>query len=100
MKDICEYIGEIGRANSICYSAIDLPSGYWQMVLEPHCREHTAFTFPDMGQFEWISATQGLHGMPASFQRLTDAVMVGIPNVVVYIEDLLIHSRFMKSTWK
>ena len=93
MKDISECIGEIGRANSTLYSTIDLTSGFWQMMLEPHCREYTAFTIPGMGQFEWVSAPQGLHGMPASFQRLMEAVMLGIPNVLVYIDDLLIHSK-------
>ena len=93
MKDISECIGEIGRSNSIYYSTIDLTSGFWQMMLEPHCREYTAFTVPGMGQYEWVSAPMGLHGMPASFQRLMEAVMQGIPNVLVYIDDLLIHSK-------
>ena len=62
-------------------------------MLEPHFKEYTAFKIPGMGQFKWVSAPQGLHGMPAIFQRLTEAVMLGIPNVLVYIDDLLIHSK-------
>ena len=26
------------------------------MMLEPHCREYTAFTEPGLGQFEWVLA--------------------------------------------
>ena len=68
MKDISECIEEIGRTNSTLYSTIDLTSGFWQMMFQPHCREYTAVTIPGMGQFEWVSAPQDLHGMPASFQ--------------------------------
>jgi hypothetical protein len=50
MKYISESIGEIERANSIYYLTINLTSGYWQMMLEPHCREYIAFTVPGMGQ--------------------------------------------------
>ena len=66
IKDISEL--EIGKANSFLYSIIDMTSGFWQMMLEPHCTEYTAFTIPGIGHFEWVSAPQGLYGMPASFQ--------------------------------
>jgi hypothetical protein len=34
----------------------------------------------------------GLLGAPASFQRLMEKVVQGIQNVLVYIDDLLLHS--------
>jgi len=34
----------------------------------------------------------GLLGCPASFQRLMEAVVWGIDNILVYIDDLLVHS--------
>ena len=34
----------------------------------------------------------GLLGCPSSFQRLMETVVHGIENVIVYIDDLLIHS--------
>jgi hypothetical protein len=92
-KDISECIGEIGRVNSIYYSTIDLTLGYWQILLEPHCREYTEFTVSGMGRYEWVSASQGLHGMPASFQGLMETIMLDIPNVLVFIDDLLVHSK-------
>ena len=63
------------------------------MMLEPHCRESTAFTVPGMGQYKCVSATQGLHGVPVFFQQLMEAVMLGIPNILVYINDLLVHYK-------
>jgi hypothetical protein len=52
LKDISEYIDEIGRANSIYYLAVDLTLDYWQMMLEPHFRDYMAFTCPGMGQYQ------------------------------------------------
>jgi hypothetical protein len=35
----------------------------------------------------------GLFGCPASFQRLVELAMRGLLNVMVYIDDLLVHSK-------
>jgi len=35
----------------------------------------------------------GLLGAPSSFQRLMETVVHGINNVIVYIDDLLLHSQ-------
>jgi hypothetical protein len=46
-----------------------------------------------MGQFEFKTSPMGLLGCPASFQRLMETVTKGIPNVIVYIDDILVHSK-------
>ena len=93
MKDISECIGDIGKAGSTIFTTIDLTSGFWQMILKPNCRPYTAFTVPGIGQFEWVTSPMGLLGCPASFQRLVEAVVHGIRNIIVYIDDLLVHSK-------
>ena len=93
MKDVSECIGEIGRSGSTLFSTIDLTAGFWQMVLHPRSRPYTAFTVPGQGQFEWTCSPQGCLGAPASFQRLMETVVRGISNVIVYIDDLLLHSE-------
>ena len=93
MKDIHECIGDIGKANSTIFSTIDLTSGFWQMPLHPESVPKTAFTLPGLGQYEWLMSPMGLIGCPASFQRLMEKVMENIANVIVYIDDLLIHSK-------
>lgn len=93
MRDVSDCIHEIGKAESTIFSTIDLTSGFWQMVLEPKSRPLTAFTVYGMGQFQFTTSPMGLLGCPASFQRLMEAVTKGIPNVIVYIDDILVHSK-------
>ncbi len=93
MRDVTDCIHEIGKSGSTIFSTIDLTSGFWQMVLKPECRPYTAFTVYGMGQFEFKTSPMGLLGCPASFQRLMESVMKGIPNVLVYIDDILVHSK-------
>jgi hypothetical protein len=93
MKDVQECISEIGRAGSTIFTTLDLTSGFWQMALDPKSWPYTAFTVPGMGQFEWKVVSMGLASAPSAFQRLIEQVVKGIDNVVVYIDDLIIHSR-------
>ena len=93
MHDVNECVSQIGRAGSSIFSTLDLTSGFWQMLLKPNSRDFTAFTVPGHGQMRWRVAPMGLLGSPASFQRLVEAAMKGIPNVIVYTDDLLVHTK-------
>jgi hypothetical protein len=93
MKEITECIGDIGRANSTIFSTLYLTSGFWQMQLEDKLQHLTAFTIPGRGQFNWITSPMGLLSCPASFQRLMEGVLRNISNVIVYIDDLLVHTQ-------
>ncbi len=93
IKDVQECISEIGRAGSTIFTTLDLTSGFWQMALDPKSRPYTAFTVPGMGQFKWKVVSMGLASTPSAFQRLVELVVKGIANVVVYIDDLIIHSQ-------
>jgi transposase InsO family protein len=92
MKEITECIGDIGRANSTIFSTLDLTSGFWQMQLDEDSQPLTAFTIPGKGQYHWVTSPMGLLGCPASFQRLMETVLRNINNVLVYIDDVLLHT--------
>jgi hypothetical protein len=95
MKDVQECISEIGLARSTIFTTLHLTPGFWQMALDPQSRPYTAFTVPGMGQFQWKVVSMGLASapLPSAFQCLVELVVKGINNVVVYIDDLIIHSK-------
>jgi hypothetical protein len=92
MKDVSECIGKIGQSGSTIFSTTDLMPGFWQMILHPRARPYTAFTVPGMGQFQWVTSPMGLLRCPASFQHLMETVVNNSAKVIVYTDDLLVHS--------
>jgi hypothetical protein len=93
MKEITHCIGDIGRANSTIFSLLDLTSGFWQMQLEEKSQPLTAFPIPGQGHYQWITLPMVLLGCQASFQCLMEGVLRNIFNVIVYIDDLLVHTE-------
>ena len=47
---------------------------------------------PGMGLYQFKRMPFGLTGAPSSFQHLMDKVLRGLPIVIHYIDDILIHS--------
>jgi hypothetical protein len=81
-------------AGSTIFSTLDLQSGYWQLPVNKSDREKTAFCpGPGMGLYQFCRMPFGLTGAPSSFQRLMDTVLRGLPFILIYLDDILIHSR-------
>jgi len=62
------------------------------MQLDEDSQPLTAFMIPGKGQYHWITSPMGLLGCPASFQWLMETVLRNISNVLVYIDDVLLHT--------
>ena len=88
-----EIIAEVGGAE--IFSKIDLCKGYWQIPVREGDRDKTAFVTPD-GQYQFKVLPFGMVNAPSLFTRMMRSLLDGIPNVVHYIDDILIFS----SSWE
>ncbi len=86
-------IAQLGQAGAKHFIALDLSSGFYQMPLSKKSRPYTAFTVPKHGQLQWTRGAMGLKGCPGSFARLMDMALQGLPNVLVYIDDVLVYGQ-------
>ena len=82
-------------AGSKWYTKIDLTKGYWQLPLEEGDKPKTAFLTPQ-GKFQFRYMPFGLMTAGAQFTKLMRIALEGIPNVVSYIDDILLFS----SSWQ
>ncbi|RXN22815.1 interleukin-1 receptor accessory -like 1-A isoform X3 [Labeo rohita] len=75
------------------FSAMDLTSGFYNIVVSEEDRKFTAFTTP-MGLYEFNRLPQGLCNSPASFMRLMTNIF-GDQNfltLLCYLDDLLVYA--------
>ena len=76
---------------------MDLKSGFHKIPMDSDSIQYTAFRVGEPVQgcslFEWEVMPMGLSTAPSTFQRWMDAAMQGLGDrVVVYLDDVLIHS--------
>lgn len=72
MPRVDELIEQLGPARFV--STLDLTKGYWQVPLTERAKEKTAFSTPE-GLYHYKVLPFGVHGAPATFQRMMDQVL-------------------------
>ena len=77
-------------------SMIDLTRGYWQIPLEEDSRQKSAFV-TEFGLYEFKTMPFGLHGAPATFQRLMNRVLRGPEE---FLDAFLNDNAVFSDTWE
>eukprot|EP00794_Sanderia_malayensis_P019311 gene19311-21235_t len=75
------------------WSTLDAASAYWSMPLHKEDKEKTAFSVP-RGTFEFNVTPYGLCNAGASYQRLMDICLSGLPadHILAYMDDIAVYS--------
>ena len=74
------------------FSKLDLAQAYLQVLLEDESKKFTTIN-THKGLYQYNRLPFGISSAPAIFQRTIENILQGIPNVVVYIDDILITGK-------
>ena len=86
MEDCVDNLG-----SAAFVTKLDLLKGYWAVPLTRRASEVSAFVTPDhFLQYEVMAF--GMCNAPATFQRLVNIVLEGVPNCNAYLDDLIVYS--------
>ena len=73
------------------YTKIDLSKGYWQIQMEEHSKELTAFGTPD-GCCQFKRMPFGLVNSAATFNRMMRKMPHQAKNIEHYVNHVLVHT--------
>ena len=78
-------------AGAKLFSTLDLASGYWQVEMDPHDAEKTAFC-TRYGLYQWRVMPFGLCNAPSTFERLMEKVLSGLQwkIALLYLDDIIV----------
>lgn len=84
---------------SMFFSKLDLRQSYLQVPLHPDSRKLTAFV-THMGVFQYTYMPFGLSSAPSCFQKIMATIFAGIPGVVMYLDDIVVHGETSASHYE
>lgn len=74
------------------FSKIDLSMAYQQLVLDEKSRDLTTIS-TTKGLYRYKRMVYGIASAPAIFQKIIDSLLLGIPGVTVFMDDVLITAK-------
>ena len=74
------------------FSKLDLTSAYQQIELDEETRKYTTINTPK-GLFQYTRLPFGISSAPAIFQRIMENLLVNVPNISVYLDDILVTGK-------
>ncbi|UYV72940.1 K02A2.6-like [Cordylochernes scorpioides] len=88
-------LSEIPKAKF--YSVLDAKSAFWQVPLSENTSKYLVMSTP-FGRYRFLRLPFGISLAPENFQKIMHKIFCDIPNVVCYIDDLLIwdHNSTLK----
>ena len=75
-----------------CFTKLDLRAAYQQMRLDEESDKMVTIN-THQGLYEYTKLPFGVSSAPAIFQRAMDSILQGIPNVICYLDDILVTGR-------
>ena len=75
--------------------ALDLKSGYWQVLMAEDSIPYTAFTVRPLGFYECVRMPFGFMNVPATFQRLMESCLgdLHLQYCIIYLDDIIVFSK-------
>ena len=72
------------------FTKIDLKKAYWNIKLK---NKHKSTLVTPFGAYYFNRLPFGVASAPASYQKAMDSIFQGIPNLYIYMDDLLIFTK-------
>ena len=94
MHSVDESLSQL--AGSKIFSKLDAKSGFWQIPITKHPKPLTCFITP-FSRFAFYRLPFGLSSASEIFQRTISQILAGLPGVVCYMDNILVHAADRKT---
>jgi hypothetical protein len=91
MKSVEEYIGNIGRSGSTMFSTLDLSSGFGSFLLHLKAKNSPLLQSKIWDNFNGLELHKVCIAL-SQYQQLMELTVKGLDNIIVYIDNLLVHN--------